>query len=57
VTTRGSSGPVVQLRGATVRVSGRTILGPVDLTVRAGEHWVLLGPNGSGKTTLLSLAP
>jgi len=47
---------VVALRGATVRIGGRTILGPVDLTIGAGEHWVLLGPNGSGKTTLLSLA-
>jgi len=56
VTAERSTGEVVQLRGATVRVGGRTILGPVDLTVRAGEHWVLLGPNGSGKTTLLSLA-
>jgi iron complex transport system ATP-binding protein len=44
------------MRGATVRVGGRTILGPVDLRVGAGEHWVLLGPNGSGKTTLLALA-
>jgi len=37
-------------------VRGRAILGPVDLTVRRGEHWVVLGPNGGGKTTLLSLA-
>jgi len=29
----------------------RTILGPVDLDVRAGERWALLGPNGGGKTT------
>jgi iron complex transport system ATP-binding protein len=32
------------------------ILGGINWTVRAGEHWALLGPNGSGKTTLLSLA-
>jgi iron complex transport system ATP-binding protein len=47
---------VVVLRGADVRVAGVTILGPIDLCVRTGEHWVFLGPNGSGKTTLLSLA-
>ncbi len=47
---------VVSLDGAAVRVRGDLILGPVDLTIRCGEHWVVLGPNGSGKTTLLSLA-
>ncbi|MGE5227320.1 MAG: ATP-binding cassette domain-containing protein, partial [Planctomycetaceae bacterium] len=46
----------VVLEGAEVRADGRAILGPVDLAVRTGEHWALLGPNGSGKTTLLSLA-
>jgi iron complex transport system ATP-binding protein len=48
--------PPVDLRAIRVRAGGRTILGPVDLTVGAGERWVLLGPNGSGKTTLLSVA-
>jgi iron complex transport system ATP-binding protein len=47
---------VVRLERADVVVGGRRILGPIDLVVRAGERWVLLGPNGSGKTTLLALA-
>ena len=46
--------PVVEVRELTVRRAGRTILGPLDLTIRDGERWVVLGPNGSGKTTLLS---
>lgn len=32
-----------------------TIFSDVDWCVRAGEHWVVLGPNGSGKTTLLQV--
>ena len=46
----------VALEGAAVRRSGRTLLAPLDWTVRPGEHWALLGPNGAGKTTLLRLA-
>ncbi|MFJ3750353.1 ABC-F family ATP-binding cassette domain-containing protein [Streptomyces rubiginosohelvolus] len=34
-----------------VSVAGR--LGPVDLTVRAGEHLLITGENGAGKSTLL----
>jgi iron complex transport system ATP-binding protein len=46
----------VELRRAEVRIDGRVVLGPIDLSVRRGERWVLLGPNGGGKTTLLALA-
>jgi iron complex transport system ATP-binding protein len=48
--------PVLALRGVAVRRSGRTILGPIDWTVRPGERWVILGPNGAGKTTLVQVA-
>ncbi len=46
----------IRLEGVVVRRAGRTILGPVDWEVGAGERWVILGRNGSGKTTLLSVA-
>jgi iron complex transport system ATP-binding protein len=51
-----SDDAVLAFDGAAVRVEGRTILGPLSMAVRAGEHWAVLGPNGGGKTTLLSLA-
>ncbi len=46
---------VVGIRDLVVRRGGKTILGPIDWTVRDGERWVVIGPNGSGKTTLLSV--
>ncbi len=47
---------VIAIEGLVVRRAGRTILGPLDWHVRAGERWVVIGANGSGKTTLLSVA-
>ena len=44
-----------RLRDVAVVRDGRTILGPLDLTVAAGAHLAVLGPNGSGKTTLLRI--
>lgn len=52
---QGAGEPVVELRHVSLRYGGRTILGPLDLTVRSGECWALTGPNGSGKSALLSL--
>ena len=40
------------LRGAVVS-RGDVTLGPIDLTIGAGERWRIAGPNGSGKSTLL----
>ncbi|WP_329787989.1 ABC-F family ATP-binding cassette domain-containing protein [Lentzea sp. DG1S-22] len=48
---RGSS-TAFTLRQAVVR-RGDVTLGPVDLTIGAGERWRITGPNGSGKSTLL----
>ncbi|HSA48640.1 MAG TPA: ATP-binding cassette domain-containing protein [Yinghuangia sp.] len=48
---------VAALAGVTVRkyTTDQIILGGVDWTVRAGEHWALLGANGAGKTTVLRI--
>jgi len=36
-----------------VRRRGKRLLGPVDLTMTAGQLTAVIGPNGAGKTTLL----
>ncbi|MCY3975160.1 MAG: ABC transporter ATP-binding protein [Simkaniaceae bacterium] len=47
--------PGVRLKGVTKLRRGEFILDRIDLTVPAGEFFVLLGPSGCGKTTLLRL--
>ncbi len=46
-----------QVRYAFPSAGGSTafVLGPIDLTVRAGELLFIVGENGSGKTTLIKL--
>lgn len=50
----------IELRGVSYAFSTRAgaepfILGPVDLTINAGEFLFIVGDNGSGKTTLIKL--
>jgi ABC-type Mn2+/Zn2+ transport system ATPase subunit len=44
---------LLELRGATLGHGGVPVLRGVDLAVRAGSFWGVLGANGSGKTTIL----
>ncbi len=54
-TTAFGNGVAARARSASSAVDS-TILDGVDLEVRHGERWLLLGPNGCGKTSLLRIA-
>jgi iron complex transport system ATP-binding protein len=47
--------PLLSARGLLRRDGGRSVVGPLDLELRAGESLAVVGPNGAGKTTLLRM--
>ena len=46
---------ILEVRAVTKRFGGLRALAGVDLDVREGEIFGLVGPNGSGKTTLINV--
>ncbi|WP_197497170.1 metal ABC transporter ATP-binding protein [Arthrobacter sp. B6] len=47
--------PVVSLRGASLQFGRRALWEALDLDIRPGEFFAVLGPNGSGKTSFLKV--
>ncbi|WP_299841961.1 ATP-binding cassette domain-containing protein [uncultured Roseovarius sp.] len=45
----------LDVTAAQVRRRGKVLVGPVDLTLKAGGVTIVIGPNGSGKTSLLKM--
>jgi branched-chain amino acid transport system ATP-binding protein len=48
------SGALLEVKGVGKHFGGFVALESVDLAVRPGERFGLIGPNGSGKTTLIN---
>jgi ABC-2 type transport system ATP-binding protein len=45
----------IEIKQVSKNFGGKPVLKALDLTIRAGEFYALLGANGAGKTTLLNI--
>jgi ABC-2 type transport system ATP-binding protein len=50
-----SNPPAVRIRGLSKEYRGKPVLSGIDLEIRTGERFCLVGRNGSGKSTLLEI--
>lgn len=50
-----SGNDVIAVKQVSKGYAGRTIHDRLDLMVRRGERWAIMGENGAGKTTLLKM--
>ncbi len=44
---------MLRAHGLSLKIAGRMLCAGLNVELRPGENWVILGANGSGKTTLL----
>lgn len=54
-TTTGGPTPALVVRGLRKSYGGKAVLDGLDLEVRRGECFALLGPDGAGKTTIIEV--
>jgi len=47
--------PVFDVKEATLKIDGKTILEAISFAVQPGESIAIIGPNGAGKTSLIHL--
>ena len=52
-TADSTASPLVQVRGLTTVLSGKTVFDALDLDIARGRVTAIMGPSGTGKTTLL----
>jgi spermidine/putrescine transport system ATP-binding protein len=50
-----TAGPILELRGVTRRFGEQNAVDGVDLAIRDGEFFTIVGPSGSGKSTLIRM--
>ena len=52
--THALDGPLLHATGLRLQIGPRVLVQGLDVAIRPGEFWCLVGANGSGKTTLLN---
>jgi spermidine/putrescine transport system ATP-binding protein len=52
---RGEDGPILELRAVSKIFGSQSAVNHIDLDIRDGEFFTIVGPSGSGKSTLIRM--